>query len=132
MEVVGLLRSLGALACVLGLLAGALWTVRRFDLKLPGRVGGAGRDDRRLGIVERVQLDQKRSVVLVRRDDREHLFVLTPDRVTVLEAGIATGTEPSPLPAPAAPRALPPARPAAPTPFRDLVACDLNRDWYRG
>ena len=113
MELLPLLRTLGSLGCVLGVLAGALWVVRRYDLALPGRVGGGGRSDtRRVALVERVPLDGKRSLVLVRRDDREHLVVIGPDRVTVLEAGIA-----------------PPAK--EPT-FHDMVLCpSLDGDWYR-
>ena len=86
MDVLSLMRTLGALGCVLGLLAAALWVVRRYDIALPGRAG-AGRD-RRIAVVERVQLDQRRSIVLLRRDDREHLFVLTPEGVHPLETGI--------------------------------------------
>lgn len=87
MDAASLLRALGALGCVLGLLAGALWTVRRFDLALPGRVG-AGRG-RRVAIVERLALDPRRSVVLLRRDEREYLFVLLTDGVHLLDAGAA-------------------------------------------
>lgn len=86
-----MLRTLGGLGIVLGLLAGALWAVRRYDIALPGRVGRTG-GDRRLALVERVQIDAKRSLVLVRRDGCEHLFVLLPDRVAVLETGIVRDT----------------------------------------
>ena len=55
-----------------------------------GRIGRAA-SDRRLALVERIQIDAKRSLVLVRRDGCEHLFVLLPDRVAVLETGIVRG-----------------------------------------
>jgi flagellar protein FliO/FliZ len=87
MEIVAVLRTLGGLGIVLGLLAGALWAVRRYDIALPGRIGRAV-PDRRLALVERVAIDARRSLVLVRRDGCEHLFVLLPDRVAVLETGI--------------------------------------------
>lgn len=82
-----LLRTMGGLAAVLGLLAFALWTVRRFDLRLPGRVAvrGAGR---RLELVERTSLDSRRSVALLRRDGREHLILLSPEGNLVLETSI--------------------------------------------
>ncbi len=44
---------------------------------------------RRLKVVEFLPLDHKRRLVLVRRDDREHLLVLGPDSETVVETGIA-------------------------------------------
>lgn len=114
MDVLSLMRTLGALATVLGLLAGALWIVRRYDIQLPGRIA-AGRSTRRIAVVERVQLDQRRALLLVRRDDREHLFVMLPDRVAVLETGIAH----------------PGAGPATPASFQDMVICPaLDGEWY--
>lgn len=86
MDLLSLLRTLGGLGIVLGLLAGALWLVRRYDIKLPGRVGGA--TDRRLALVERLSVDAKRSLVLVRRDGREHLLFLDPNGTVVVETGI--------------------------------------------
>lgn len=91
MDIVALLRTLGGLATVLGVLAGALWIVRRYDIALPGRIGGS--HARRVELVERVSIDARRSVVLVRRDDREHLFVLMPDHATVLESRILRDAE---------------------------------------
>lgn len=86
MELVAVLRMMGGLGVVLGLLGVALWMVRRFDLKLPGRVlGGA---ERRIELVERLPLDKRRSVALIRRDGREHLVLLSPEGPQVIEAGI--------------------------------------------
>jgi len=81
-----LLRMVGALAIVLGGLAGALWAVRRFDLRLPGRIGLAARPERRLALVERLAVDPRRSLVLVRRDGREHLLLIAPEGHVVVEA----------------------------------------------
>ncbi|MGN6374329.1 MAG: flagellar biosynthetic protein FliO [Sphingomonas sp.] len=80
-----LMRTIGALALVLGMLAGALWLVRRYDLKLPGRVGGGGTRTRRLELVERLAVDQRRAVALIRRDDTEHLILLAPEGNLVIE-----------------------------------------------
>jgi flagellar biogenesis protein FliO len=77
---------MGALALVLGGLAGALWAVRRFDLRLPGRIGAAPRRERRLELVERITVDPRRSLVLVRRDGREHLLLIAPEGHLAIEA----------------------------------------------
>jgi len=83
MDIMLLARSMGGLAAVLAMLAGALYLVRKYDIKLPGRVGGAQRG--RLGIVERVTLDPKRSLVLVRRDGREHLLLISPEGHVIVD-----------------------------------------------
>lgn len=86
MDLFALLRTLGGLAFVLGLLTAALWVVRRYDIKLPGRVGaGSGK---RLELIERLPLDGRRSAALIRRDGREHLILIGPDGTTIVEAGI--------------------------------------------
>jgi len=105
MDLVQLLRTFGALGTVLGLLAGALWVVKRYDIKLPGRVGGTSK--RRLEIVEKLAIDNRRSVALIRRDGREHLILLAPEGPLMIEGGIEREVEPvsfvpQPTPAPAA------------------------------
>ncbi len=97
-----MIRTLGALGVVLGMLAGALWLVRRYDIKLPGRVSGAGR--KRVELVERLAVDAKRSVALIRRDGCEHLILIGPEGHVTLETGIAA---PVPVAAPAPERAAP-------------------------
>lgn len=99
MEWLALLRTLGALAIVLGGLAGALWLVRRYDIALPGRIGAGRAATRRIEVIERIAIDARRSAVLLRRDDREHLFLLLPDGATILESRILRD-EPAPAPAP--------------------------------
>ena len=86
MTLLPLLRMFGALVLVLGGLAGALWAVRRFDLRLPGRIGLTARPERRLALVERLAVDPRRSLVLVRRDGREHLLLIAPEGHVVVEA----------------------------------------------
>ena len=86
MDLISLLRMLGGLAVVLGLLTAALWTSRRYDIKLPGRVAaGAGR---RVELIERLAIDGRRSIALIRRDGREHLILLGPDGAMLVETGI--------------------------------------------
>lgn len=86
MDAMSLLRTVGALGLVLGVLVGALWIVRRYDINVPGRTGGGKR--RRLEIVERLSLDSKRSVALIRRDGREHLILIGPEGNVMIETAI--------------------------------------------
>ena len=84
MPILELVRTLGALAVVLGLLVGGLWIVKRYNIALPGRVGG--HSDRRLELVERLSVDTKRSAVLLRRDGHEHLIILAPEGNMLVES----------------------------------------------
>lgn len=115
MDILSVLRTLGALGVVLGLLWGALWVVRRYDIVLPGRA--TLRTDRRLVLVERLMLDTRRSVALVRRDGCEHLILLGPETPLVIESAIPCRTPEVPV-APAEPAAAPP--PPPPSVRRDL------------
>jgi flagellar protein FliO/FliZ len=72
-----------AFLLVLGLIALGAWTLRRFGLG----VVTAGARGRRLAIVESLALDARHRLVLVRRDDREHLLLLGTSE-TVVETGI--------------------------------------------
>ena len=88
MDAWSLLRMLGALMLVLGALVAVSWAVRRYDLTLPRkwleRLGNAA-PDRRLKVVERLAIDPRRSVVLLRRDDTEFSVMIGPEGVVVLE-----------------------------------------------
>ena len=105
MEFLSFLRMIGSLALVLGLLVGALYLVRRYELRLPqawlGRIGGGGAQ-RRLQLVERLALDPRRSLVLVRRDEREFTLVIAPEGLLLLESSDANPaadvTDPTAIP----------------------------------
>jgi flagellar protein FliO/FliZ len=92
MDILSLLRMFGALGVVLGLLAGALWVVRRYELRLPQKwLSGFAASDkpRRLELVERLALDPRRSVALIRKDGREHMLLIAPEGLLILEAANA-------------------------------------------
>ncbi|TDW65304.1 flagellar protein FliO/FliZ [Novosphingobium sp. PhB55] len=99
MDFLSLLRTIGALGVVLGMLVGALWVVRRYDLKLPqkwlnGRLFagmGQARPDRRLELIERLAIDPRRSVVLIRRDYREISLLISPEGVVMLDSAPCIG-----------------------------------------
>jgi len=79
-------KAIGSLVFVLGLIAGAAWITRRF-----GAAGGAmlGRNKRRLGLVETLPLDNRRRLLLVRRDGVEHLLLIGGGSDLVVESGFA-------------------------------------------
>lgn len=83
MDAVSYLRFVLALAFVIGLMLAAAWAVRKFNLghALP-------RSGRRLGVVETLTLDGRRRLVLVRRDDTEHLLLIGGGADVILERGI--------------------------------------------
>ena len=87
MELEGYLRFVAALALVLGLIGVIAWGARK--LGLAGRLPMVAGRGRRLGVVEATSLDTKHRLVLVRRDDVEHLLLLGPAGAVVVEGGIA-------------------------------------------
>lgn len=86
MDLASILRTLGGLATVLGMLSAALWLVRRYDIRLPGRTGMTRAS--RLELVERLPIDARRSVALLRRDGREHLILIAPEGHVILESAV--------------------------------------------
>lgn len=80
------IRLIAALALVLALMGGLTIILRRINasagLQMPGQ-------KRRLKIVEMMNLDPRRRLVLISRDGQEHLVILGPTGETVIETGIA-------------------------------------------
>ncbi len=83
------LKFLVALVFVLGLIAVLTVIAKRLGLGNRGPIGRG--KERRLSVIEAMVLDSKRRIVLVRRDDREHLILLGQAGEQVIEAGIAGG-----------------------------------------
>ncbi len=87
MEFEGYLRFLLALLFVLALIGLLATVARRFGLGFPAtalkRIGS-----RRLSVVEVTPVDARRRMVLVRRDDTEHLILLGQTNEMVIESGI--------------------------------------------
>jgi flagellar protein FliO/FliZ len=80
-------RFLVGLLFVLGLILALAWIARRMNL-VPGAIKLSKGGPRRLAIVEISAVDAKRRLVLVRRDNVEHLLLLGPTNETVIEIGI--------------------------------------------
>ncbi|MET1028831.1 MAG: flagellar biosynthetic protein FliO [Dongiaceae bacterium] len=88
MELDGYLRFILALVLVLGLLGLAAWMLRR-----SGYAGKLVRS-RRLGMIETLALGPRHRLMLIRRDDVEHLLLLGPQGDTVVERNIVQGLAP--------------------------------------
>lgn len=80
------LQFLLALVFVLALFGALVLLARRYGIG--HRMATRPNATRRLGLVEVMALDSKRRLVLLRRDDTEHLLVLGPEGQTVVESGI--------------------------------------------
>jgi len=88
-------RFLGALLLVLAMIGACAWLARRFGLMQNGLPGASAS---RLAVVEKLTLDPKHKLLLIRRDGKEHLIVVG-ETTTLIEAGLdapvpaETGTE---------------------------------------
>ena len=86
MDVATYLRFLVVLILVIGLILGLAWILKRFGLS--GALQGTLGRKRRLSAVESLTVDSRYRVVLVRRDDVEHLLLVGPNSSQVIERGI--------------------------------------------
>ncbi len=84
-----LLKFGGALLFVLALMLGLSLIMRRFN----SGTGMIAPNKRRLKIVEMMPLGARHRMILVKRDDREHLVILGPAGETVVESGITAPVE---------------------------------------
>lgn len=101
MDVATYSKFLLALILVIGLIFGLAWTLKR--LGFAGAVQGALGRKRRLGTVEAAALDGRHRVILIRRDDVEHLVLVGPNTSQVIERNIPAAPVPegeAPAPAP--------------------------------
>jgi len=133
------LKMVFAFVVVLGLIALTAWLVRRFGSERLGTGTTRGRQPR-LAVIDAASVDGRRRLVLIRRDNVEHLMMIGGPTDVVVEANIVRGAQPrdaqaprppaatdtlpravplgegsmwplQPEPAPAAPRTEPPPRP---------------------
>ena len=96
MEFAGYFRFLLALVFVIGLIGVAAAIARRLGLGFPAAAMKKSAN-RRLSVVEAAPLDGRRRMVLIRRDDTEHLIVLGPNSEVVVESGIRVTAAPAAL-----------------------------------
>lgn len=94
------LRFVLALILVLGLILLLAWVLRRFGFGGVARPGGK----KRLQVVDSIVAGPRHRLVLVRRDQTEHLLLLGPTGDLVVESPIhqQAGSQPGTRPAPRA------------------------------
>jgi hypothetical protein len=115
-------RFVVAFVVVVVLIALAVWLIRFFGSATLTRVGGLRGRQPRLAVLEVAAVDARRRLVLIRRDNFEHLLMIGGPTDVVVEPNIVRASAPV---APAAPTA--PATPAAlatqaaPTPREPIV-----------
>ncbi len=80
-----------ALVILLALIYAAIVIYRNMQ-----RTGAGGRKGRRIGVVEHFSIDKERRLVLVRRDDVEHLILTGGENDLVIEQGIARAEQEEP------------------------------------
>jgi flagellar protein FliO/FliZ len=92
MDALTILRYIGSLVLVLGMIGLLAYCVRRWGHLVPGLTltMPATRKAARLAVVESLTIDPRRRLVLVRRDGVEHLLLLGSDGQSVIETGIAS------------------------------------------
>ena len=84
------LQFVFALVFVLSLIGGCAWLLKRFLLGRGMRGPKAGK---RLEVLESQMIDARRRLVLLRRDNVEHLLLLGPNHETLVESGIHRADE---------------------------------------
>jgi flagellar protein FliO/FliZ len=91
MDLVDLARYFGALLLVLGML-GCAWLVTR-KYGVPGIVQRQA--IRRLSIAESLMIGPRYKLLLVKRDNFEHLVLIGPQSASVIEKGIPVQDRPA-------------------------------------
>jgi flagellar protein FliO/FliZ len=84
MEFIDVLRYFGALLLVLAMVGGAGLLARRFGV--PGVTKPTS--IKRLQVVEALMVGPRQRLIILRRDDVEHLVLSGPDGASVIESGI--------------------------------------------
>ena len=109
-----ILHSAFALGIVLAMIVIGLWL-----LKLLTRgTAGMGRPKKRVMVVDTANVDGKRQVVIIRRDNVEHLIMTGGPQDLIIESNIAA---PEPTPTPGVRRPAQSAAPAQPAPAADIA-----------
>jgi len=79
------LRFAAALIFVLALIGAAAFALRAFGFMTPGN---RNRAERRMAVVETLMLDPRRRLMIVRRDNVEHVLLLGLSGETIVERAV--------------------------------------------
>ncbi len=122
MEILDISRIVFALIAVIGMIG-----LFGFGARKLGFSSGtfALARDRRLAVVEVLPLDARRKMAIVRCDGREHLLVLNPNSVTIVERGVEREIEAG-ADTPGEPQVANADSPS-PSPFLSRLATQLRR-----
>ena len=107
-----LLNAAFALGIVIVLIVLGLWLLKLLT-RATGRLGHA--NEKRLQVIDTANVDGKRKVMIIRRDNVEHVIMTGGPQDLLIESGIAV-PEPQPLRRPMAARAAAAAAPRPPEP----------------
>lgn len=103
-----------AFLIVLALIGGTAWIVRRFGANRFGSSSARGRQPR-LAVIDAAPVDGRRRLVLIRRDNIEHLLIIGGPTDVVVEQNIVRAAAALREPAPSRAAPPPPPAPAADT-----------------
>ena len=93
MDLAEYLKFVAVLAFVIALIAGFAWLMARSGLLPTAVMKRKSGEKPRLSVKEVLPLDAKRRLVLIQRDDVEHLLLLGGDGESVVERGITGHTD---------------------------------------
>lgn len=85
---IDLIRAIFALAFVVGLIWLFGYGIRKYGWKFGMPVTPLSKAQRRLQIVESLNLDTRNRLILLKRDDTEHLVIVNAETTTVIETAI--------------------------------------------
>ncbi|MBI1300120.1 MAG: hypothetical protein GC137_00540 [Alphaproteobacteria bacterium] len=75
-----------SLAIVVGLMGGFAFLLKKLGIATEAHMKSG--QENRLKIIESIPLDARRRLVIIRRDNQDHLVILGPNSETVLETNI--------------------------------------------
>ncbi len=104
MDILVWVRAFFALIATLALIGAVAWIAKRFGMM---QLRVRGMPEKRMKVLERLMLDPRRTLLLVRLDETEHLLLLSPAGDCVVANQAARIIEPPPAEIPAPEEAQP-------------------------
>ena len=124
-EITGAVRFIIAFVVVLALIAVTAWIVRRFGTGGLASAGGRGRQPR-LAVIDAASVDARRKLILVRRDNVEHLVMIGGPTDLVIEPNIVRAAPASRETPAVRTNAIPDTMPQRPLPLEEETLWPLQ------